>query len=298
MDIRSIQYFLAIAKYLNLSKAAESLYLSQSALSQFLTKEEQELGVKLFLRSKNQLSLTYAGQLYKESCIKISEEQHMLYRKLADVADSKTGQIFLGITPQWGGELFAAVYPIFTQKFPNCLVKITESTKAPLINQLRDGKLDFAILPLSDQEKLSLPHHIICQEEMLLAVPRSFLPHSGKAYQSTIESVSLKLFSEYPFIISCIGTTIRELTNQMFEDEKIIPDIICEINNHSSTLKMAESGLGIAIVPRSYMRASDNICYYQIGKGYSWNICSVYRKNYFSCAYDQEMLHLIEIYYT
>ena len=64
MDTKYLTYILAIAKKKNMTKAAEELFVSQSSLSQYLSKLERELGTPLFYRSKGSLSLTPAGELY------------------------------------------------------------------------------------------------------------------------------------------------------------------------------------------------------------------------------------------
>ena len=78
MEMKFVTYFMAIAKYRNLSKAADYLFVSQSTLSQFLAREEQELGVKLVSRNRSELTLTHAGELYEETCRNMMELQSSL----------------------------------------------------------------------------------------------------------------------------------------------------------------------------------------------------------------------------
>ena len=94
MNNRNLNYFLEIAKQKNLSKAASYLFLTQSSLSQFLAKEEEELGVKLFIRDKKGLKLTYAGELYKETCEKILEIQSEHYARTFETGFSDVSAIF------------------------------------------------------------------------------------------------------------------------------------------------------------------------------------------------------------
>lgn len=64
MDIKYLNYFIEIAKKKNITKAAEALYISQSSLSQYLARLEQDIGAELFVRTKGELVLTTAGKLY------------------------------------------------------------------------------------------------------------------------------------------------------------------------------------------------------------------------------------------
>ena len=78
MDFRQLQYLTAVAEYRNVTKAAESLYISQSALSHYIRKAEEELGVQLFDRSTTPISLTYAGTCYIRSAQRILLENERL----------------------------------------------------------------------------------------------------------------------------------------------------------------------------------------------------------------------------
>lgn len=85
MELKEIKYFLAIAEYNNMSLAAEKLFITQPALSHFLSKLESSLNVKLFKKkANNSLELTDAGRIYLESAQKINEIQQDMLRQLAN----------------------------------------------------------------------------------------------------------------------------------------------------------------------------------------------------------------------
>lgn len=300
MEMRFVTYFLAIAKYRNLSKAADYLFVSQSTLSQFLAREEQEMGVKLVSRNRNELTLTYAGKLYEETCRNMLELQKSLYKKVSDISQSKTGHISVGITPQWGGEMFAEIYPIFKNKYPDYLVNLLEDTTKPLLEQVAKGTLDIAILAVAEHAGVSLPTVNVCREELVLAVPVSI----GKTLTgqrrpgAALPVLDIKALKNENFIISCSGTAIRDITNQLFDQWKLSPRIICEINNHSSSLKMVASGLGITIIPLSYRSSNPRICYYSMGDGAFWNICTVAKRSFQPNEPDSYLMELVQGYFT
>ena len=89
MDTKFQTYFLEIAKQKNLSKAAERLFVGQSTLSQFIAREENQLGIKLFSRKDGKLELTYAGKLYAKTWSEILESQNALFRKISEVKQSQ-----------------------------------------------------------------------------------------------------------------------------------------------------------------------------------------------------------------
>ena len=91
MDVKYLNYILAIANRHNMTKAAEDLFVSQSSLSQHLSRLEQELNTPLFTRSKNELTLTPAGQLYVDAAKQVVKIQKELYQNIA--ALSRRGKI-------------------------------------------------------------------------------------------------------------------------------------------------------------------------------------------------------------
>lgn len=76
MNVKSLKYFITIAEEQNLTKAAKRLFVSQSTLSLFLRKLEEEAGLPLFDRSKNKLTITPAGRLYAETARELIRMEH------------------------------------------------------------------------------------------------------------------------------------------------------------------------------------------------------------------------------
>ena len=91
MDFRELSYVLAIAKYQNITKAAESLYISQPTLSEFLIALEENLGLKLFKRLGNKYVLTYAGERYVEHARQIQRVKTDLDMEMADILKRDAG---------------------------------------------------------------------------------------------------------------------------------------------------------------------------------------------------------------
>ena len=99
MDLRYLEYIIEIAKCQSISRAAEVLCITQSTLSQYLSKLESEIGVKLFDRQRNGMMLTPAGTLYVDTAKRMIEEKTDLYNQIADIAKGQTGSFSVVITP-------------------------------------------------------------------------------------------------------------------------------------------------------------------------------------------------------
>ena len=91
MDLRHLRYVQKIAEERSFSKAAEKLFLAQPALSQYILNLERELGTKLFDRSKNPISLTYAGEIFLHKAQLILEIEQDLSTEIKNLAQSDRG---------------------------------------------------------------------------------------------------------------------------------------------------------------------------------------------------------------
>ena len=98
MDFRQLEYIVAIAENKSISKAAETLFISQSGLNQQLIKLEKELGLQLFDRNKHFLRPTKAGEIYVKNAIEILKIKRNTYTELGDLKKEATGEISLGLT--------------------------------------------------------------------------------------------------------------------------------------------------------------------------------------------------------
>ena len=117
MELRQLEYIVAIADQGNITKAAESLFITQSGLNQQLIKLEQELGIQLFYRDKHHLQMTAAGKVYVENAREIMNIKKNTYNILSDMKNNTVGEITLGLTLEHGIDLFTFVFLNLTGVF-------------------------------------------------------------------------------------------------------------------------------------------------------------------------------------
>src|SRR5699024_7005166 len=101
LNFRHLRYFLTVAEELNITRAAERLYISQQSLSNHIGNMERELGVKLFVRSPK-LSLTYAGELLVGTATQILELQSQYMSKVGDINRQYMGVLRVGVSHTCG----------------------------------------------------------------------------------------------------------------------------------------------------------------------------------------------------
>lgn len=144
MDTKYLKYVLTIARKKNMTKAAEELYVSQSSLSQYLSRLEQEIGVPLFIRAKGELLLTPAGELYVEAARKVIQIQKDLYHNIRGL--NHKGHITIGVTSQFGLRMLTEIIPAYKKVFPQVTIEITESNVPTLTRMILEEGIDCAVM--------------------------------------------------------------------------------------------------------------------------------------------------------
>ena len=140
MDFRQLEYIVAIAENKSISKAAETLFITQSGLNQQLIKLEKELGLPLFDRNKHFLRPTKAGEIYVKNAIEILKIKRNTYTELGDLKKEATGEISLGLTHEHGIDLFTSVFTAFNQRYPGITFALTEAIVARQNELLQIGR--------------------------------------------------------------------------------------------------------------------------------------------------------------
>lgn len=239
MDIKQLRYFHEIVKHGKVSRAANSLYVSQPSLSMSLSKLEGEIGFKLLERNDGTFKLTDAGaEFYKHVKLLLS-----IFKNMEDeveyIGEKGGGQLKLGIT-----ELFRAVIPelfdMFLEKNENFDIKLIEGSTSHIINQLRMHQLHFGLTTLSyldeDMESIYLGpnnHSLLIHRD----VP---LPDLNSEYLKELQSHTL-IFSEGSY----------ELNEFLHKNNLKFRNII-RVDTIGTAVRLVKKGLGIAVMPEFY----------------------------------------------
>lgn len=175
MDLKQIEYILKIAEENNITRAAEKLFITQSALNKQLLKLEKEQGTPFFVRSKRNWHLTKAGEIYIENAKKIVSIRKDTYNQINDLIKNRKGKLIIGLPPERGPDMFAAIYPNFYKKYPNVKIEPFEMPVKQQQYEISLGNLDISFLTLQIFQKANDEYIHICSEEIILAVPKAHL---------------------------------------------------------------------------------------------------------------------------
>ena len=148
MDFKDLTYVLAIAKYQNITKAAESLYITQPTLTKFLQNLEKQLGQKLFKKLGNRFVLTYAGERYTTYAKEILTIKKELDQEMGDLNHNHTGVLKIAFPVMRGTYMLPCTLPVFHKLYPNVKLDILEAHSHLLEGMILNGDTDLAFFNL------------------------------------------------------------------------------------------------------------------------------------------------------
>ena len=153
MDTRQMEYIIQISEERSITKAAEKLFITQSALNQQLQKLEKELGLPLFVRTRSDWHLTPAGEIYVNTARQILNLKKDAYSQIQDFKESGNRRISLGLIPERGVNMFTAIYPEFHRKFPDIRIEPVECNVRTMQNLITRNELDLGLITLVESQK-------------------------------------------------------------------------------------------------------------------------------------------------
>lgn len=170
MNLRDLEYLVAVGEHRHFGRAAEACMVSQPTLSTQLKKLEQELGVALIERSPRHVMLTSAGERVAERGRVILDEAAAIRAFARQVNDPEGGSLRLGIFPTLAPYLLPHVVPALHERYPNLELLLIEEKTEVVLDQLRSGRLDVGILalPITGEHLHQQP---LFTEDFVLAVP-------------------------------------------------------------------------------------------------------------------------------
>lgn len=262
MDTRFLEYILALAETGNMTRAAKKLYISQPTLSQFLARQEAELGAALFQRANGKYTLTPVGELYAEYARKVLSMTEMLEKDIRRL--SMATHIVIGTSTASALKMMVQILPDFCKAYPEAELTLADNYNMRTVSAaIGRGEMDIAFGTIPSPE-LHRGHSIeLRREEVLLAVPREHpyarqLP-GGEGHALTRAEFEER-FSTTPLILQMDGSCIRYLVDNFLGNAP--RTIACITNDAPSICEMVSSGIGIGFVPAGH--AADHpgiICY-------------------------------------
>lgn len=249
MNFEKINYIYAILEEKSFTKAAKKLYISQPALSKFISKLEEELDIKFFQKSGNTLELTSSGEIFLEKLEKIIKLKNELWSELESIKNGEIKKIKLGIILNRSPYIIPKLLKNLYKKYPNLKVEIYEKNSFELEEMLIKNQLDLAIIPLPLENNSSLIKEIIYQEKLLLITPNTKEYNFPKPF--SLNSINLK---NERFILLKKNQHLRHMIDLYFKKNNFFPEVILESDSLECILNLVKEGLGMSFVSNMILK--------------------------------------------
>ncbi len=243
MELQQLRYFCAIADTGSFSRAAQKTHVSQPSLSQQIRKLEDELGTRLFDRLGRTVELTELGRAFLPRARAVLRELETARNDVVERKTSISGPISIGVIPTIAPYFLPPILATFSRKYPEVRVTIAEEITRLLLERLRAGTMDLAIVALPLQARSHEFQTFPLLVEKLYAVLPKQHPLAKR------RAVALDELQDDPFLLLRDGHCFRETAVAACKRAHLNPQIIFESGQFSSILSMVSAGLGVSIVP-------------------------------------------------
>lgn len=244
MTITQLEYIIAVDTYRHFSTAAEHCFVTQPTLSMQIQKLEDDMGVKIFDRSKQPVIPTEIGEEIIKQARVVVHEAKMIQQMVKDRQGLLQGELRIGIIPTLAPYLLPVFLQQFLSKYPDIKIRVKEMTTEHLIERLKSGRIDAALMvtPVQDTGLIEYP---LFYEELV-----AYVSKSNAAYKKTyvlpgdIDLKELWLLEE--------GHCFRDQTMNLCElqkQNKELSHFEYEAGSIETLRKMVELHHGITILP-------------------------------------------------
>lgn len=234
--IEELQRFILVAKEGNLTKTAEKIFITQSALSQSIMRLEKALGTQLFANHGKQLRLTDDGM----AVVTIGEKILSLWENAKNAEMRKTTQNIYTVGVFDNAALRLGPYFQKNLDEDSFQLEVVIDASSKLLKQLQLGVIDVAICVVD--QKSTLPKDII----LVKTFTESLIPVSAKTFRGNIDSI--------PFILYNKGSRTREHIDFVFTKHGLSPNVVAESTSVTFMKELAILGSGVALLPPNFIQ--------------------------------------------
>lgn len=246
MELHQLRYFLAVARTKNFSRAAEQCHVAQPSLSQQIMKLEDELGEKLFERTKREVALAPAGELLKSHAERVLQEVESAGETVREMRGLVRGRVTIGVLPTIAPYFLPSKLRAFAAKFPAVEVVVHEDTTDQLAAAVLAREVDLAIVSLP-VDRVGLVAEGFFDEKLLVALPaRHALARKRRLILDDLEQEAFILMKE--------GHCLTGQALQFCRLKGFAPRVSFRSAQIETVLAFVAKGWGVSIVPEMASR--------------------------------------------
>lgn len=271
MEIHQLRYFLAVARTRNFSRAAEQCHVAQPSLSQQIMKLEEEVEERLFERTKRAVSLTPAGDLFRQHAERVVDALEQARESMRDVRGLVRGRVALGALPTVAPYYLPQRLRNFSAKHPGVEVVVHEDTTAHLAQAVLAKEIDLALVSLP-VEKSGLVAEEFFDEPLLVALPADHRL-AKRAKPLVLDDLDCEAF-----ILMKEGHCLAGQALQFCRLNGFSPRVSFRSAQIETVLAFVASGWGVSIIPAMAREPAVKGIVYRPVAGVTRSIGVIYRE--------------------
>jgi DNA-binding transcriptional LysR family regulator len=254
VELRHLEYFVAVAEELSFTRASRRLHVVQSGVSSAIQVLERELGAPLFDRDRHRVVLTEAGRaLLPEARATLAAAQAAT-DAVAEASAGLRGTLTIGTMISTGSVDVPALLGVFHEHHPGVLVRlrVMPGGSAELAREVASGGLDLALLSLPGEAPSGLAIRPLAREALVLIC-------AEKHPLASAPDVRLNALAHETFIDFPTGWGTRAVTDRAFTAAGVERQVAFEVTDYFTAAGLAHSGLGVSFVPESAAARLDGV---------------------------------------
>lgn len=254
MTLNQMQYFEAICRYENFTKAANALYISQPTISQAMRDLENECGVPLITRKGNGLVITEAGQVLLAEIRQILQQTQNL-QKMIETIGLTRNYVRIGLSTFSGNQVFPGICRAFHEKYPDIQIITEESDTPTLLQLLEVDRLDVVLTSPGDRK------NAMAKEYNFYELKRSGLRYAVSRDSPLAKkgSTTLAEIAAHPLVLLSPKYNSGRMLMKQFEKHGLNPQVIATTTQMYTVERFVECGAAGGFLPEDITRFNPNI---------------------------------------
>lgn len=246
MDLRQLEYFVAVAEQGSFSRAAATLNLAQPSVSRQIALLEEELGQRLLERTGRGVTPTPAGHALLAHARVMLNAARQAVSDLKEMHTEPVGRVVVGLPNRVAMGLSVPLIREFRQRYPNALLSVVEGLSLSLRDAMITGRIDLGLL-FDPAPTPLLAYEPLMRERMVLVAP--------KAYRLPAQ-ISLAALAHFPLVLPGSHNPIRRLVDAVLLPRRITLNVVAEVGAVHTALTVVEEGLACSVLPDSALHLS------------------------------------------
>lgn len=244
MELRQLSYFLAAAQTQNFRKAADLCLVTQPALSRQIAALEQELGILLFMREKQHVRLTPAGQAFavyaRQATDLLQQGEHELLRW----QEGQSGVVHIGCNPSLAAALLPPLLTAFREHYPAIQLIVNVAHSDEVMGLLEQGEVDLGLT-----YDPAVRSEIVVTKELFRQPLRLMVPRQHALTKLAPADLTLARIVEEPLILLDKAARLRKVLDRLFLQRGLTVRPAIEIASDVALKELVQRGAGVTLIP-------------------------------------------------